>query len=328
MFHMCSASGKETMKETSGAQNQHIADRSCLGGGRKRRPDDQAARVREHLHQRRILPRHRRGDQGLFGDLEVAAQVILTLIIFRQFIGQDGFFGSAAGPAGRPGGSPAAPGTDARRQGSRPDFPAALTTCIRPSRPDISGLPGRIAIFQKIERHAARHHGLLHEVMIAHRGAADGHKHVGALRYCRIKRRVERLHPVGGDAEIDHLGARAAGKGCHAKGVRGRMIWPGPRLSPGRRNSSPVASTATFGRRAIGKDCVVHRRGEGDGAGVEQAPGLRSPVLPVSKSTPRLAGCAGRRFAASLIPHGSVVKPLGHFLDDDGVGALGQPARR
>ena len=71
----------------------------------------------------------------------------------------------------------AAPGTKTHRRRTRPDC-RQPNTCIAPSRPCISGRPGRIATFQN-DSPCPPPRRPLHEIVVADRSAAGGHKNVG-----------------------------------------------------------------------------------------------------------------------------------------------------
>jgi hypothetical protein len=78
-----------------------------------------------------------------------------------------------------------------------------------------------------------------------------------------IQRLVERVQPVGGDAEVEDVWAPAPRARAPTPKVLEAMIWPGPSVWPGRRNSSPVARIATLGSlRITGRVGVVHRGGQ------------------------------------------------------------------
>ena len=102
-----------------------------------------------------------------------------------------------------------------------------MRVCL--SRPNISGLPGRMAIFQNdsaIPR--AVEHGR-DQIVIADRGAADGDQHVGVARLCEMRGK-----------------AFAAGRGrCRGTRPRRRPLPPSPRRPDDwRRRSGPARASA------------------------------------------------------------------------------------
>ena len=57
-------------------------------------------------------------------------------------------------------------------------LPGRPSTGVAPSRPEISGLPGRMAIFQKSSSKPCGAERALHQVVVADAGAAGGHQQV------------------------------------------------------------------------------------------------------------------------------------------------------
>ena len=89
---------------------------------------------------------------------------------------------------------------------------------------------------------------LLDQVVVADRGAAGRDEDIGAAVAGAADALRGGLDGVGGDAEIDGLGAFGARQRPQRVAV-GIDDLAGAGLEPGITSSSPVASTATFGRR-------------------------------------------------------------------------------
>ena len=81
---------------------------------------------------------------------------------------------------------------------------------MAPSRPCISGRPGRSANPPERQCHAFGRKRLLHEIVVADGGAADGDEDVGAAFAGAPDGGDGVVEPVGDDAEIGHVGAFGA----------------------------------------------------------------------------------------------------------------------
>ena len=81
---------------------------------------------------------------------------------------------------------------------------------MAPSRPCISGLPGRMATRQKPSSQALAASAGLHEVVVADRGAAEREQQIGAGRARGVDAAFERRETVARDAEVDRLAAGVA----------------------------------------------------------------------------------------------------------------------
>ena len=79
---------------------------------------------------------------------------------------------------------------------------------MAPSLPCISGLPGRMAIFQKSSSMpSAREAPSLHEVVLADRGAAGGDEDIGGSSRALRTAAMVLVERVRDDAELGRLGA-------------------------------------------------------------------------------------------------------------------------
>ena len=131
---------------------------------------------------------------------------------------------------------------------------------MSPSRPTISGLPGRMAIFQKSSAMPVRRQRRLHEVVLADRGAADDDEDVGAGRPVDAARRSPRRRS----------GAmpRSIGSPPHSRTSAARptpfdeTIWSGPGSLAGRHQLVAVGEDRDARPAADGQGGMAHRRGE------------------------------------------------------------------
>ena len=86
---------------------------------------------------------------------------------------------------------------------------------MAPSRPCISGRPGRIATFQNDSAMPSAANALPHQIVVANRSAAGRHQNIG-VKIAGAPHRVDRLiEVIGHDAEIGDgcaFGARQRGK--------------------------------------------------------------------------------------------------------------------
>ena len=98
--------------------------------------------------------------------------------------------------SGRPPAAPSpASGTTASRPASRPGCPAARSSACRDNCPNISGLPGRIAISQKSIASPSSLKHAAHQIVLADRDAAGRHQQIDARarrRRCGAARRRRR----------------------------------------------------------------------------------------------------------------------------------------
>ena len=136
---------------------------------------------------------------------------------------------------------------------------------------------------------------LLHQVVVADRGAAGGHQDVGAEHRGRgaPRRRSRR----GGRARCRGRSTsppsrRASAMVAIAVGIDD--LRRAPASVPGITSSSPVASTATLGRRCTGTARVVHGGGErevavGEAAALAQQHGARAEIEPGDADVAALA---------------------------------------
>ena len=92
-------------------------------------------------------------------------------------------------------------------------LPGRPSTGVGPMRPNISGLPGRMAIFQKSSVMPCCAERALDQIVIADRGAAGGDQKVGPGRAGDRRCSASR---VGGDAEVDGLGPATRRKATRA----------------------------------------------------------------------------------------------------------------
>ncbi len=129
-------------------------------------------------------------------------------------------------------------------------LPGRPKTSCRPRTPKKTGLPGLMRTCQKTGLTPAATELIFDQVVIADRDAAREDEDVGALGPGELRR--ERGVPVAGDAQVERDGARPrrpwrSGPGRWSCGSgRGRFFRPGSTIS------SPVAMTASFGRRVTG----------------------------------------------------------------------------
>ena len=104
-------------------------------------------------------------------------QIIRALVIGRKVASEQCRFRSAGTASVRPA-SRRSSGTRNSNAQTKAEtgLPGRPSTCIPPRRPCISGRPGRSADLPERQRHALRGQRLLHEIVIADRGAAGGHQ--------------------------------------------------------------------------------------------------------------------------------------------------------
>jgi hypothetical protein len=121
------------------------------------------------------------------------------------------------------------------------------------SRPAISGLPGRIAIFQKACSNPA---DLAHQIVITDRGPADGHDQIGPVGQRQHGRSSASVSRAMGKSRAS---PPAASTIAFSAKLFEAMIWSGRGSSPGITSSSPVAISATTGLRVGLDGWDVHR---------------------------------------------------------------------
>jgi len=102
-----------------------------------------------------------------------------------------------------------------------------------------------MAIFQNRGRALGRQRAL-HEIVLADRGAAGGHQHIGPGG--ALGQRSQIVGIVEGDAELQGNPAAGGDQRPNASPFE-LTIWLGPTGSPGMTTSSPVANMAMRGRR-------------------------------------------------------------------------------
>ena len=119
---------------------------------------------------------------------------------------------------------------------------------MAPSRPCMSGLPGRMAMRQKPSSMPGRDERLLHEIVIADRGAAERHQHVGFGVARLSHRRLQRADSSTAMPRSIATPPHASTTPATAK-LFEAMICEGPSAPPGATSSSPVARIATRARR-------------------------------------------------------------------------------
>ena len=195
------------------------------------------------------------------------------------------------------------------------------STCMAPSRPCIIGRPGRSATRQNDSVEPFGGERLLHQIVLADRGAAGGHQNIGAAVARAADRRGDVLDPVA---------ARCRDRSTSAPSLRAmrdqrqsrwnRRSRPGRASLPGATSSSPVPSTATFGRRCTGTVGWFMAAASIEVAVGEAAALAQQRPAPCAKSMPWRAHIAALGASAS----GSMTRVAvarGDFLDHHGVGA-------
>ena len=187
----------------------------------------------------------------------------------------------------------------------------------RPETPVHQGLSGAQSHPPEAELHAFRAERRLDEVVVADRGAAEGDEEIRSRRPGAAHGVPQGADIVGGDAEIDGLGAGLLTEGGEREAVRGDDLIPfGPLARPhqfvaGREHGQPRPA--------------AHRQRGVAGAGGEREParieGLarsqEGVALPEVEPGPAQEPARGDRLAGG---HGLAVG-LGVLLDQDRVGA-------
>ena len=199
-------------------------------------------------------------------------------------------------------------------------FPGRPSTRMPPSRPCISGLPGRIAMRQKPSSMPAATSAFLHEVVVADRRPAERHQHVGFERPGPVGlTSSSALHRVGGDAEVDRDAAAGFDNPRHGEIVRGDDLRGAKRsagsdeLVAGRQNGDPGAP-ADRQIDMIGRSRQRHVAGRETPSGTNESLAFAEIQ---SRRTQVFARRNGNRDhdAVAVAPH--------VFLNDDRVGAFG-----
>ena len=185
---------------------------------------------------------------------------------------------------------------------------------MSPSRPKISGLPGRIATFQNVELHAERVQRGRDEIVIADGGAADGDEHVGVG--ARSPSLSARSLGVARDAED----ARRGSGRCRQRGKADRVGGDdliGARQRAGRHQLVAGRQNGDAGAPADGNLAVAHRGGERERVRVEHSSGVKQLVRRRNRCRGADIGAGCRGFADDdLVAFGGRV-----LLDDDGIAA-------
>ena len=177
---------------------------------------------------------------------------------------------SSCGGLAAAGRGSAAPGTRARRPARTPGLPGRPSTRAAPRRPNISGLPGRMAIFQNASAMpracstgATRSWSPTEAPpMVTMTSAPCG----------RGEMRLEALARVAGDAELARPRRRPLSASAATPRWLEATIWPGPGRLPGRHQlvagrQDGDARPAAHGDRAVshggGQRQLARRRGGG-----------------------------------------------------------------
>ena len=157
--------------------------------------------------------------------------------------------------ASRPAARSPAPGTAPRTHRRKPDCRAGPAPAGRPPVPNISGLPGRMAIFQKSSVEAACRQARLHQIMVADAGAAGGHQQIRAAR--RIRPRGDRRRIVARDRQHHRLAARGRDQGGQAwrVGADDAARRRSPRRAARFRRRSPESRCAAGGTPSARDGC-------------------------------------------------------------------------
>ena len=163
-------------------------------------------------------------------------------------------------------------------------LPGRPSTTASPSAPGHHRLARAQRDPPEIDRAARRLERGADEVVIADRRAAGGDEDVG-LDAAR-RRRVERVEPVGEDAEIDDR--RRAGRRASRRASTPLDSGSARRSAvvPGATSSSPVAAIATRRRRRTGRRAMPAGRGERDARRGQALAGARSACRRSVKSRP------------------------------------------
>ena len=147
----------------------------------------------------------------------------------------------------RQGGGSAAPGTEKPQTNAETGLPGTPSTCMTPSRPCISGRPGRSASRQNDKLHAFGGERLLHKIVIADRRAAAGDENIGV----ELARAADRATVASSwSPTMPRSVTSAPSLACRAPRtakVLEETIWPGPvarRAAPVRRPSQTARLSA------------------------------------------------------------------------------------
>ena len=331
MFYMCSAIPEDSREASViGGEIRLSGSRMIrhgvagLGGGRVRRADDQAVGRGERREHRAVLDGRRasRPAGRSAPAASVRAEVVLAAVVGRQVGAEHRRLARVGRRRARGARRSAASGTGSRRRGSRPDCRAGRAPASAPSRPNISGLPGRMAIFQKSSAMPSSVERLLDEVVVADRGAAERDEDVGGKRERRVDRRADRGACRRGRCRGRCGSPPASATKAAMPSALEATIWSGPGVAPGGTSSSPVAMIATRGRRRTGTVGVVHRGGERDLAHAEPR-GRRRAGRRLRGNRGRPGGCCGparpvlgdddrRRRASAFSWMRTASAPVGH----------------
>ena len=241
------AAGARTGRTISASAAASVAsiEESCTAKGVRRparRPRSTAARA--HSPARPSFSRHRRAEpRGRDAAARSASPSIARISGFRKMIGAD--------------------------EAPRPGLPGRPSTRMAPSRPTISGLPGRMAIFQKSSAMPRRCQRRLHEVVVADRGAADRRR---ACRRpaARSTKAAIASRLSGAMPRSIALAAALAHEAPRGRRRSRRRSGPGPVVVAGRHELVAGGEDRDARPAADGQGGVAHRRGERDGARVEQ----------------------------------------------------------
>ena len=136
--------------------------------------------IGEHPQHGGVLDRERRRRHHVALGWIDGPHIVLPEVVGRHRRAQASRREHPVRPAGRQAAPAAVSGTVASRRGLPPDCRAGRGSACSPRRPNISGLPGRIAIFQKSSVTPCVGQHLMDEVVVAHRGAAERHDDIRA----------------------------------------------------------------------------------------------------------------------------------------------------
>ena len=312
---------RSTLDAASEIERQDGHEAAGGDGGRLRRAHQQAVGLGQRRQQRAVLRAHGRDDGA--GRRRRAPRLRACSAGAGRWPPAPRRRGpgrrARRRPAARAGRGSAAPGTRACRPATRPGLPGRPSTRAWPRRPNISGLPGRMAIFQKPSAMPrASSTGPTRSwspteapPMVTMTSASCGLGEVG----------VEALARVAGDAEQTRPRRRPPRRARRRPGGWRRRSGRGRACSPGGTSSSPVARMATRGRRRTGSVPWPMAAASATSRGPRRRPAASS-VSPSRKSKPRV-----RTWPVSMraLAHGDLVAVArGVLLDDDGIGAGGQ----
>ena len=188
---------------------------------------------------------------------------------------------------------------------------------MAPSRPCISGRPGRIAIFQNDSSHAFGRERPVDEIIIADRSAAGRHQNIG-VEIARAPHRLDRLiELVGHDAEIDEVGAFGADQRRKRKAVRIDDL-AGSGLGAGRHQFVAGREQRDLGLAINRHQRMVHA-GDQREVARGQPMAFGEQLVAQAEIEPLRADVAA--FGGGLLHLDPIAVALGQFLHHDGVGA-------